>query len=94
MSDISKLIEKRISRLDLDTKKVYEKVQSVNGATMATLVGKFIKSYYMGSGDGITAHWEFELDGKRIIVDDEMWGAATGVGLVSFREVSGGLTLA
>ena len=94
MSDIGRIIEKRISRLDLDTEKVYEKVQSVNGIQIVTLVGKFIKSYRMGSGDGMTAHWEFELNGKRIVVGDEMWGTISGEGLVGFREVSGGLTLA
>jgi hypothetical protein len=41
----------------------------------------------MGSGDGMTAHWEFELEGQTIVVNDEMWGSLGGQELVGFREV-------
>jgi len=81
------LLTKRISRLNLNTTKNYEKVQLVNGVEIATLVGRFVKSYRMGSGDGMTAHWEFELDGKAIVVNDEMWGSIGGEELAGFREV-------
>jgi len=78
---------KRISRLNLDTTKNYEKVQLVKGVQTVTPIGRFVKAYRMGSGDGMTAHWEFELDGKTITVDDEMWGSVGGQELVGFREV-------
>lgn len=81
------IIQKRISRLDLNTTKNYEKIQLIKGIEIATLVGRFVKSYRMGSGDGMTAHWEFELEGKTIVVDDEMWGSLGGQELVGFREV-------
>lgn len=81
------IMRQRISRLDLDTTKNYEKVQLIKGIEIATLVGRFVKSYRMGSGDGMTAHWEFELEGKTIVVNDEMWGSLGGQELVGFREV-------
>jgi hypothetical protein len=81
------LLTKRISRMDLDTTKNYEKIQKVNGVQTATPVGRFVKAYRMGSGDGMTAHWEFQLDGNTVTVDDEMWGSINGQELVGFREV-------
>jgi hypothetical protein len=81
------IIRERISRLNLDTTKNYEKVQKVNGQDLVTLVGRFVKAYRMGSGDGMTAHWEFELDGKKVTVDDDMWGSVGGKELIGFREV-------
>ena len=81
------ILNQRISRLNLDTAKNYEKVQLVNGVQTITLVGRFVRAYRMGSGDGMTAHWEFELDGNKITVDDEMWGTIGGQELVGFREV-------
>jgi hypothetical protein len=41
----------------------------------------------MGSGDGTTVHTEFELDGKNICVNDEMWGSVNGEELIYFAEV-------
>jgi hypothetical protein len=81
------LLSKRISRLDLDTKKSYEKVELVNGVQTATPVGKFVRAYRMGSGDGMTAHWEFELNGSKLTINDQMWGSLSGEELVGFREV-------
>jgi hypothetical protein len=81
------LLSQRISRLNLDTAKNYEKVQKVNGVEVSTQVGRFVRAYRMGSGDGMTAHWEFELNGNKITVDDEMWGSLGGQELVGFREV-------
>jgi hypothetical protein len=40
----------------------------------------------MGSGDGMTLHWEFIKDGNTIRVDDEMWGSLAGTELVGFVE--------
>jgi hypothetical protein len=82
------IMRQRISRLDLDTTKNYEKIQLIKGIEIATLVGRFVKSYRMGSGDGMTAHWEFELEGQTIVVNDEMWGSLGGQELVGFREVT------
>lgn len=73
--------------MDLDTTKMYEKIQLVNGVQTATPVGRFVKAYRMGSGDGMTVHWEFELLGSKVTVDDQMWGSLGGQELVGFREV-------
>lgn len=81
------LLLNRISRLNLDTTKNYEKVQLVNGVQTVTPLGRFVQAYRTGSGDGMTAHWEFELDGKKITVYDQMWGSVGGQELVGFREV-------
>jgi len=81
------VIRQRISRLDLNTAKNYEKVQKVNGVEVYTRVGRFVRAYRMGSGDGMTVHWEFELDGNKLTVDDEMWGSVGGQELIGFREV-------
>jgi len=40
----------------------------------------------MGSGDGMTAHWEFVKEGKTVIVGDELWGSVQGDELVGFKE--------
>jgi hypothetical protein len=39
----------------------------------------------MGSGDGMTVHWEFNKNGTIIRVDDEMWGSLYGTELIGFR---------
>ena len=79
-------MEKRASRGDLDPAKKYIKIQRVNGIEVREEVGQFVRSYRMGSGDGMTLHWEFIKDGKIIRIDDEMWGSVNGVGLVGFIE--------
>ncbi len=90
MEEIMKRLTERASRGDLDTGKIYMKVQNVGGKRVEEEVGQFIKSYRMGSGDGMTLHWEFMKDGKVIRVDDEMWGSVDGSGLVSFVEKNEG----
>ena len=80
------ILKKRASRADLDTSKKYIKVQLVKGVEVREEVGQFVKSYRMGSGDGMTLHWEFINDGKTIRVDDEMWGSLAGTELVGFVE--------
>jgi len=52
-----------------------------------TYVGKFVKSYNMGSGDGMTVHMEFDNFGTRVIVDEAMWGSLYGNELSYFTEV-------
>ena len=87
MSGVDQAIESRISRANLDTSKYYIKLQRVGGITVEEKVGRFVKSYTMGSGDGMTLHWEFELDGKIRRIDDEMWGWLSGAELIGFRPV-------
>jgi hypothetical protein len=86
MEAIMKVLEKRVSRANLDTSKSYIKVQRVNGVEVREEIGQFVKAYRMGSGDGMTLHWEFIKDGKTIHVDDEMWGSVAGTELVGFVE--------
>jgi len=87
MSSIDDILSSRISRANLDTTKYYVKVQTLGGATVEEEVGRFVKSYTMGSGDGMTLHWEFELNGKIRRIDDEMWGSVSGAELVGFRPI-------
>ena len=88
MEAITNLLQSRCSRADLDTTKSYMKVQKVNGKVTEEEVGQFVKSYRMGSGDGMTLHWEFNKNGVIIQVDDEMWGSVDGSGLIGFRPIT------
>ena len=74
--------------MDLDDKKSYIKVVKKGQMTIEEPVGRFVRAYRMGSGDGMTAHWEFIKDGQTIVVDDEMWGSLDGAALVGFKEES------
>ena len=82
-ADFLKSMASRASRLDLDTNKHYCKVQGGK----IEYVGKFVRAYRMGSGDGMTAHWEFTKDGKVTRIDDEMWGSLGGAELAGFVAV-------
>ena len=84
MEAVTAVLASRMSRADLDTKKCYIKVQNVGGKRVEEEVGQFVRSYRMGSGDGMTLHWEFLKDGQVIRVDDEMWGSVGGQELVGF----------
>ena len=86
--DIMDIMRQRCQRGDLDTSKFYVKVQIVGGVSKEEEVGRFVRSYRMGSGDGMTLHWEFVKDGQKIVVDDEMWGNVSGEGLIGFRAFS------
>jgi hypothetical protein len=86
LPSIENMLTSRISRMNLDTTKEYIKVQNLNGNIVETKVGLFVRSYYMGSGDGMTVHWEFELDGKVTTIDDNMWGSIRGDELIGFKE--------
>jgi len=79
------ILAQRCQRANLDTTKNYMKVQIVGGVSKEEEVGRFVKSYRMGSGDGMTLHWEFVKDGVKIVVGDEMWGNVNGEGLIGFR---------
>jgi hypothetical protein len=76
----------RINRMNLDTTKTYIKVQKKDGALVEEEVGLFVKSYRMGSGDGMTIHWEFLKDNVIVRIDDEMWGSISGAELIGFKE--------
>jgi hypothetical protein len=78
------LMKSRVSRTQLKEGKEYYKIHK----GVKEFIGKFIRTYYMGSGDGTTVHAEFELDGKKICVNDDMWGSIGGEELVYFAEVS------
>jgi hypothetical protein len=62
------------------------KVVKKGEMTIEEPVGRFVRAYTMGSGDGMTAHWEFIKDEMKIVVDDEMWGPLNGTSLIGFRE--------
>ena len=81
-------METRWKRGDLDPTKKYIKVWRVKDTELREEVGQFVRSYRMGSGDGMTIHWEFIKDGNTIRVDDEMWGTVGGSELVRFIDVT------
>jgi len=78
----------RVDRANLDTTKSYIRVRTVNGVVTETPVGFFVRSYRMGSGDGMTVHWEFNLNGTLTTENDEMWGSVAGTELTWFKEAS------
>jgi len=83
-SAMESIIQSRMSRTDLDTTKCYTKIQHGK----EEYVGRFIRCYRMGSGDGQTFHWEFDNAGKIIRIADEAYGNIDGQGLVGFRVAS------
>lgn len=80
------MLQTRINRGNLDPAKSYIKVQKVNGVTTQTPVGRFVRSYRMGSGDGMTLHWEFNLDGVITVEEDAMWRSVSGSELTWYVE--------
>jgi hypothetical protein len=60
-------------------------IKEVNGVTTEEDAGTFIRCYRMGSGDGMTVHWEFNNGGKMTTIDDQMWGSVSGKELTYFR---------
>jgi hypothetical protein len=79
-------IQKRISRVNLDVTKNYTRVRIINNNAVKQFVGRFVKTYRMGSGDGMTVHMEFNDNGRITKVDEEMWGSVTGYELSYFIE--------
>lgn len=79
-------IMNRVARANLDTSKSYIKVQKIDGKDVETKVGQFIRSYYTGSGDGMTFHWEFNLNGKITTEQDKAFGSVSGEELIWFKE--------
>ena len=88
MEPIVSILSSRISRMNLDDKKSYIKVVKKGEITIEEPVGRFVRAYRTGSGDGMTAHWEFMKDGEKIAVVDDMWGSVDGAALVGFKEDS------
>ena len=86
MEQVNNMIESRISRVNLDVNKKYTRVKVVNGSLLKEYVGKFVKTYRMGSGDGMTVHMEFNDNGRVTRVDEEMWGSVGGYELSYFIE--------
>jgi len=80
------ILKPRIDRLNLDTKKAYYQIKNVNGTLVKTYMGKFVRVYRMGSGDGMTLHLEFNDSGILNRVDEEMWGSLDGSKLSYFIE--------
>ena len=80
-------MESRISRTELIVGNEYYKNKMVKGTLIKEYVGKYIRTYWMGSGDGMTVHLEFEKDGVKVTVDDEMWGSVSGHELAYFTLV-------
>jgi hypothetical protein len=81
MEFIDRLIRARVPRLNLDPTKSYYRVQRDKEPKY---VGRFVRAYRMGSGDGMTAHWEFDNNGTITTEDDDMWGSLSGAELVYF----------
>jgi len=71
------MLAARIERVALDVTKHYIQVNSSG----ETYVGQFVKVYRMGSGDGMTVHLEFNNNGNKLTINEEMWGSASGAEL-------------
>jgi len=82
---IGNMMNSRISRAMLQVGLQYIMIKEVNGVTTEEDVGTFMRSYRMGSGDGMTVHWEFNNGGKVTRIDDAMWGSVSGKELTHFR---------
>ena len=86
MENADNIIESRISRVNLDITKNYTQVKIVNDTKVKEYLGKFVKVYRMGSGDGMTVHMEFNDNGRVTRIDEEMWGTISGRELSYFIE--------
>jgi len=76
------VLKSRYSRAQLKEGCKYYQVKD----NQRTFVGTFVRSYSMGSGDGMTIHAEFLRKGKPYRVDEEMWGYVDGHGLSWYEE--------
>jgi hypothetical protein len=80
--DIENIMKSRISRTELKPGHHYMMIQGKN----VEYAGKFVSCYRMGSGDGMTVHFIFELNNTQYILDDQMWGSISGEELMYFTE--------
>jgi len=76
----------RFKRTDLKPDAYYVQVKCDNGVKTPIYVGKFIRSYRMGSGDGMTLHVEFynDIKKKQVVIEEDMWGSILGEELSYF----------
>jgi len=84
-SVVKDILESRISRANLIPGTNYIKVIQIYGIIMEEDVGTFVCSYRMGSGDGMTVHWEFKKDGIVTTIEDQMWGSVSGSDLTYYK---------
>ena len=82
------LLQPRIDRTNLDTNKCYTRVRKVKGVEERTYVGMFVRSYRMGSGDGMQLYIEFNDSGRVTTISEDMWGSVSGDELSYFVEDS------
>ena len=82
---ISDMMTSRISRAMLQIGLQYIMIKEINGALTEEDVGTFMRSYTMGSGDGMEIYWEFNNGGKITTIGDAMWGSISGKELTHFR---------
>jgi hypothetical protein len=80
--DIENIMKARISRTEMKPGHHYMMIQ---GKTI-NYAGKFVSCYRMGSGDGMTVHFIFDLNNTQYILDDQMWGSISGEELMYFTE--------
>jgi hypothetical protein len=77
-------MKQSIARANLDTTKHYALVRKDSDPEY---VGQFVRSYRMGSGDGMTIHWEFMKNGSKIVINDDMWGSFGIPPIIGFKIV-------
>lgn len=82
---VNDIMMSRLSRGMLQTGFQYIMSKEVKGVTTEEDVGTFMRSYRMGSGDGMTVYWEFNNGGKITTIGDQMWGSVSGKELTYFR---------
>lgn len=82
---VNDIMMSRLSRGMLQTGFQYIMTKEVKGVTTEEDVGTFMRSYRMGSGDGMTVYWEFNNGGKVTTIGDQMWGSLSGKELTYFR---------
>ena len=82
---VNDIMMSRLSRGMLQTGFQYIMTKEVNGVTTEEDVGTFMRSYRMGSGDGMTVYWEFNNGNKVTTIGDQMWGSLSGKELTYFR---------
>lgn len=82
---VNDIMMSRLSRGMLQTGFQYIMTKEVKGVTTEEDVGTFMRSYTMGSGDGMTVYWEFNNGGKVTTIGDQMWGSLSGKELTYFR---------
>ena len=81
MTDIIEaVLEPRYKRGDLEVGVSYVQVNE----TGRKKVGKFLRTGYLGSGDGMEIVVVFEKDGKEIRVQEQAWGDVSGNALSYF----------